>query len=136
MLLHKATNEGICLEDFTYMQTLFHGLIVYRKPRGVKVKDLDSDNLYLAKTRTRFLKFLWCVWKTVVPNISFDNPRFICNIETSKTPQELYYFVADYVGDCVSNFVFLGKDRITFDFDTGREELQVPTKCGKFGGLL
>jgi hypothetical protein len=130
-LLQAATDDGLDYEEFTYLDTLFHGFLIYRG--GKKFNMLDPSQQHLAKCRSRFLDFLWSLWHDVVPTLSQNNSREIMNIETLLTPEELYYEMADFIGKCVHRCIFLEKYRIIFVFPNspGEKTLQVPTHCGR-----
>ena len=96
LLLNVWSEIWICYEDFQFLRRLFMGCIYFRRPRQ-KGLSLDASNKLKASFRSRFLKFLWGLWFSVVPNISEDAPRIIQNVETrlsnSSENNELFFMV-------------------------------------------
>ena len=73
---------------------------------------------HLAKYRRAFLKFLFAIWTTCVPNIDPKLPRRVVNIESDMDESRLYLDLTNFVGKTLKACVFMDRTEMRFsDYD-------------------
>lgn len=119
-------------DDIRFLRQVFKGFIDYRRPKGMKKKQLDPYNLLLSTYRSRFLRYLWLLWHSIIPNISLDSPRDILGITTDRTSYDLYYHMAESVGKWLNELIFHSEEKLEITGANKPIMLNVPSSYGKW----
>ena len=127
-LNNLTEGSSMVYPEYRFLRTICYGFLQYRKKE--KKQSLYGFWRLVAQYRSGFLRFLWCLWYTSIPNFHRTDIRKIEGVQTEMEPLQLYYHMIDYFSECVNHIVFCSHTEIKFR-QLGKS-VTVPSRWSKF----